>query len=76
VLWTISSLIIFLQTIFFNYMIKIYAYKIEHQPKNRHLFEIVITLWKTIKNKSCSLFPSQFNIKGPKIKKKSYSFSG
>jgi hypothetical protein len=29
---------------FFNYMIKIYAHKIEHQYKNRHLFEIVITL--------------------------------
>jgi hypothetical protein len=63
-------------------MIKIYAHKIEHQSKNKHLFEIVITLWKTIKNKSCSLFPNQSNIKetnggfffkkikGPKIKKK------
>jgi hypothetical protein len=44
-------------------MIKIYAHKIKHQPKNRHLFEIVITLWKAIKNKSCSLFPNQSNIK-------------
>jgi hypothetical protein len=26
----------------FNYMIKTNAHKIEHQPKNRHLFEIII----------------------------------
>jgi hypothetical protein len=44
-------------------MIKIYAHKIEHLPKNKHLFEIVIILWKAIKNKSCSLFPNQSNIK-------------
>jgi hypothetical protein len=44
-------------------MIKIYAHKIEHQYKNRHLFEIVITLWKTIKNKSCSLFPTNLILK-------------
>jgi len=29
-------------TFFFNYIIKIDAYKIKHQPKNRHLFEIII----------------------------------
>jgi hypothetical protein len=34
---------IFLSIIFFfNYIIKIDAYKIKHQPKNRHLFEIII----------------------------------
>jgi hypothetical protein len=27
---------------FFNYIIKIDAHKIEHQSKNRHLFEIII----------------------------------
>ena len=29
---------------FFNYMIKIYGNKIEHRPKNKNLFETVITL--------------------------------
>jgi hypothetical protein len=29
---------------FFNYKIKIYGNKIEHQPKNKNLFEIVTTL--------------------------------
>jgi len=29
---------------FFNYIIKIYGHKIEHQPKNKNLFETVITL--------------------------------
>jgi len=34
---------IFLSIIFFfNYIIKIDAYKIKHQPKNRYLFEIII----------------------------------
>jgi hypothetical protein len=47
-----------------NYMIKINAHKIEHQPKNKHLFAIVITLEKTKINKSCSLFPKQSNIEG------------
>ena len=45
-------------------MIKIYAYKIEHQLKNKHLFETVIALSKAIKNKSCNLFINQSNIKG------------
>jgi len=29
---------------FVNYMIKIYAYKIKNQSKNRYLFETMITL--------------------------------
>jgi hypothetical protein len=29
---------------FFNYIIKIYANKIEYQSKNRHLFETMIIL--------------------------------
>jgi len=29
---------------FFNYMIKIYGYKIEHRTKNKNLFDITITL--------------------------------
>ena len=29
---------------FFNYMIKIYGNRIEHQLKNKNLFETVITL--------------------------------
>jgi hypothetical protein len=41
--------IIFL-IIFYNYMIIIYGYKIEHQPKNKNLFDIVIILCKA-KNK-------------------------
>ena len=36
--WTLLGLTTFL----FNYMIKIYAHKIDHQPKNRHLFETII----------------------------------
>jgi hypothetical protein len=44
--------------------------KIKHQLKSRHLFKIVITLKKTIKNKSCTLFPNQSNTEGKtKIKK-------
>ena len=31
---------------FFNYMIKIYGHKIEHQPKIKYLFETIITLKK------------------------------
>jgi len=34
----------FIKYFFFNYMIKIYGNKIEHQPKNKNLFETVITL--------------------------------
>ena len=37
-------------------MIKLYAYKIKHQPKNKHLFETIIPLKKHTKNQSCSLF--------------------
>ena len=44
-------------------MIKIYAHKIDHQSKNRYLFEILITLYKENKNKSYSLFIYQSNIK-------------
>jgi hypothetical protein len=32
----------FLYIFLFNYMIKIYAHKIKHQLKNRHLFKIII----------------------------------
>jgi len=39
-------------------MIKIDGYRIEHQPKNKNLFKIKITLKKTKINKSCSLFPN------------------
>ena len=31
---------------FFNYIKKIYGNKIEYQPKNKNLFETVITLTK------------------------------
>jgi hypothetical protein len=34
----------FYKIIFFNYMIKIYDHKIEHQPENKNLVETVITL--------------------------------
>jgi hypothetical protein len=34
----------FFYKIFFNYIIKIYGYKIEQQPKNKNLFETMITL--------------------------------
>jgi hypothetical protein len=34
----------FFYKMFFNYMIKIYGNKIVHQPKNKNLFETVITL--------------------------------
>jgi hypothetical protein len=34
---------------FFNYIIKIYDHKIQHQPKNKSLFETVITLKKAKK---------------------------
>jgi len=37
--WTLLGLIMFF---LFNYMIKIDANKIEHQPKNKHLFETII----------------------------------
>jgi len=32
----------FLYIFLFNYIIKIDTHKIEHQPKNRHLFETII----------------------------------
>jgi hypothetical protein len=44
-------------------MIKIYGYKIKHQPKTKNLFETIITLKKTKTKKSCILFLNQFNIK-------------
>ena len=47
---------------FFNYIIKIYSHKIQHQPKNKSLFEMVITLKKA--KKQCSLFLNHFNIEG------------
>jgi hypothetical protein len=34
----------FYKLFLFNYMIKIDAYKIEHQSKNRYLFEIIIII--------------------------------
>jgi hypothetical protein len=34
----------FFYKMFFNYMIKIYGNKIVHQPKDKNLFETVITL--------------------------------
>ena len=41
--WTLLGLINFLYIIvLYNYMIKINAHKIKHQPKNRHLFETII----------------------------------
>jgi hypothetical protein len=40
---TVLSLIIFFYKFFFNYIIKIYSYKIEHQSKNKNLFETMIT---------------------------------
>jgi hypothetical protein len=40
------SLIIYYLDYLFNYIIKIYGNKIEHQLKNKNLFEIVITLNK------------------------------
>jgi len=43
-------------------MIKIYSHEIQHQPKNKNLFETMITLNKIKINKSCSSFPNQFNI--------------
>ena len=42
-------------------MIKIYG---QRQPKNKNLFEIVITLKKAKTNKPCSLFSNKLNIKG------------
>jgi len=45
-------------------MIKIDAYKIEYQLKNKHLSKIMITLFKTNKYRACTLFPNQFNIEG------------
>lgn len=45
-------------------MIKIYGHKIEHQLKNKNLYEKMITLKDAInKKKSCSLFFNQSNIK-------------
>jgi len=35
---------IFYKIFLFNYIIKIDAHKIEHQPKNNHLFETIKTL--------------------------------
>jgi len=40
--WTLLGLINFCIIFLFNYMIKIDTHKIEHQPKNRHLFETII----------------------------------
>jgi hypothetical protein len=34
----------FYKLFLFNYMIKIDAHKIEHQPKNRYLFETIIPI--------------------------------
>jgi hypothetical protein len=34
----------FYKLFLFNYMIKIYTHKIEHQSKNRQLFKTMITL--------------------------------
>ena len=43
--WTLLSLITFFYKLFlFNYMIKLYAHKTKHEPKNRQLFETIITL--------------------------------
>jgi hypothetical protein len=41
--WILLGLITFsYKYFFFNYMIKINTHKIEHQPKNKHLFETII----------------------------------
>jgi hypothetical protein len=45
-------------------MIKIYGHRIEHQPKNKILFETMINLKKATKKKSCNLFSNQSIIKG------------
>jgi hypothetical protein len=51
----------------FNYIIKIYGDKIKHQPKNKNLFEIVITLNRK-KKTSVVYFPTNPILKD-KIKK-------
>jgi hypothetical protein len=43
-------------------MIKIDAYKIKRQPKNRHLFETIIPIKQT-KINNAVYFPNQSNIK-------------
>jgi hypothetical protein len=51
-------------------MIKIYSNKIEHKPKNKNLFETVITPIKNTKiKKSCSLFPTNPILKDKTEKK-------
>jgi hypothetical protein len=46
--WTLLGLVTFSYKPFlFNYIIKIYAYKIEYQPIKRHLFEIIINRKQT-----------------------------
>jgi hypothetical protein len=45
---------------FFNYMIKIYGNKIEHQPKNKNLFETIITHKKKKKIMLFILQPIQY----------------
>ena len=53
----------FFCNLYFNYMINIYNRKIEHQPKNKNLFETMITLQKVNKNKLHSLFSNKSDIK-------------
>jgi len=40
---SIGLIIFFYKLFLFNHIIKIDTHKIKHQPKNRHLFEIMIT---------------------------------
>jgi hypothetical protein len=44
--WTLLDLIFFLYFLF-NHMIKIDAHRIKHKPKNRHLFETIISRKQT-----------------------------
>jgi hypothetical protein len=66
-LWTLLVLITFLYFLF-NHMIKTYAYKIKHQPKNRHLFKTIISR-KQIKINNAVHFSTNL-ILNNKIKKK------
>jgi hypothetical protein len=52
---------------FFNYIIKIYSHKIQHQPKNKSLFETVITLKKAKNN---AVYFSTILILKDKLRKK------
>ena len=46
-----------------NYMIKIYANKMEHQPQNRYLFETIIPIKKQNKIHNSAYFPTNAILK-------------